>query len=189
MYKRQPDCNGVDYQKVVAEILRYIKGCSEVENNGVRLDRVILTIPAIYLSLIHISPGVGGLDPRHAFLTTYFLPQADITLFMTDVNEPLTTTELDFYNQKVTRYAKHSAIIINKCDLKTPEQVVEVQQDTVQKIQNHASTSKEPNVIAVSSKFKQAFNQTHVAVSYTHLFSALIFIVRVVGDGYFYFCS
>ena len=33
-----PDCNGVDYQKVVAEILRYIKGCSEVENNGVRLD-------------------------------------------------------------------------------------------------------------------------------------------------------
>lgn len=43
-----PDCNGVDYQKVVAEILRYIKGCSEVENNGARLDRVILTIPAIY---------------------------------------------------------------------------------------------------------------------------------------------
>lgn len=42
------DCNGVDYKKVVTEILRYIKGCSEIENNGNSLDKVLLTIPAIY---------------------------------------------------------------------------------------------------------------------------------------------
>ena len=65
-------------------------------------------------------------------------------------------------------------LLYNKCDLKTPEQVVEVQQDTVQKIQNHASTSKEPNVIAVSSKFKQAFNQTHVEKMYEKSHFSLI---------------
>ena len=157
-----------------ADIQKYTVGRAEQVQNTLYLE-IELPLECLKNGLVLIdTPGVGGLDPRHAFLTTYFLPQADITLFMTDVNEPLTTTELDFYNQKVTRYAKHSAIIINKCDLKTPEQVVEVQQDTVQKIQNHASTSKEPNVIAVSSKFKQAFNQTHVEKMYEKSHFSLI---------------
>lgn len=42
------DCNGVDYRKVIAEIFRYIKSCSENENNGDCIQKVLLTIPAIY---------------------------------------------------------------------------------------------------------------------------------------------
>ena len=42
------DCNGVGYREVIAAILRHIKGCAEIENNGNRIDNVMLTIPAIY---------------------------------------------------------------------------------------------------------------------------------------------
>ena len=42
------DCNGADYRRVVAEILRYIKGCAENENNGERIGKALLTVPAIY---------------------------------------------------------------------------------------------------------------------------------------------
>lgn len=96
-----------------ADIQKYTVGRAEQVQNTLYLE-IELPLECLKNGLVLIdTPGVGGLDPRHAFLTTYFLPQADITLFMTDVNEPLTTTELDFYNQKVTRYAKHSAIIAN----------------------------------------------------------------------------
>lgn len=148
------------------DIQKYTVGRADQVQNTLYLE-IELPLERLKNGLVLIdTPGVGGLDPRHAFLTTYFLPQADITLFMTDVNEPLTTTELDFYVQKVNRYAKHSAVIINKCDLKTPEQVSEIQQDTMRKIKKHVSTDAELNVIAVSSKFKQAFNQTHVEKMY-----------------------
>ena len=80
------------------------------------------------------TPGVGGLDPRHAALTNFFLPRADITLFMTDVNEPLTTTELDYFKEKVLKYARYSAVIVNKADLKEEKQVEEIKQDTLNKI-------------------------------------------------------
>lgn len=42
------DCNGAGYREVVAAILRHIKGCAEIENNGNRIDNVMLTVPAIY---------------------------------------------------------------------------------------------------------------------------------------------
>lgn len=97
------------------------------------------------------TPGVGGLDPRHATLTNYFLPQADVTLFMTEVGEPLTSTELDFY-KKVNQYAKHSAVIVNKADTKTAEMVEEIRLDTISKISEHTQTPVESlDVIAASA--------------------------------------
>lgn len=42
------DCNGVGYREVIAAILRHIKGCAEIENNGEFIGKVMLTIPAIY---------------------------------------------------------------------------------------------------------------------------------------------
>ncbi len=95
------------------------------------------------------TPGVGGLDPRHATLTNYFLPQADITIFMTDVNEPLTTTELDFYKDKVMPYSKHTLVVINKSDLKDATSVEEIRQDTIHKIAVYTQTDTD-NILTVS---------------------------------------
>ena len=103
-------------------------------------------------SYIIDTPGVGGLDPRHAMLTNYFLPQADVTLFMTDVNEPLSTTELKYYKDKVLQYAKHSAIIVNKADLKDKNSVEEIRKDTINKVSTYTQVDADSlDVIAVSA--------------------------------------
>lgn len=40
--------NGKEYVDVVCEILKYVKGYAEIENNGKKVDSVVLTIPALY---------------------------------------------------------------------------------------------------------------------------------------------
>ena len=40
--------NGVQYIDIVAEILRYVKGCAQIENNNTSIESVVLTIPALY---------------------------------------------------------------------------------------------------------------------------------------------
>lgn len=42
------DINSISYTDIVTEILSFIKGCAEIENNNASIDSVILTIPAIY---------------------------------------------------------------------------------------------------------------------------------------------
>lgn len=134
------------------DIERYTVGSAEEIDNTLFIE-IELPLNALKQGLVLIdTPGVGGLDPRHATLTNYFLPQADVTLFMTDVNEPLTTTELDFYKNKVLQYAKHSAVIVNKADLKDDKSVEEIRQDTIQKVSVYTQTPPQDlNIISVSS--------------------------------------
>lgn len=134
------------------EIEQYTVGTAEEIGNTICME-LEMPLDELKKGLVIIdTPGVGGLDPRHATLTNYFLPQADVTLFMTDVNEPLTTTELDFYKNKVLQYAKHSAIIVNKADLKDEQAVEEIRQDTINKVAVYTQTEAEAlDVISVSS--------------------------------------
>ena len=134
------------------DIEQYTVGTAEEIGNTICME-LEMPLDELKKGLVIIdTPGVGGLDPRHATLTNYFLPQADVTLFMTDVNEPLTTTELDFYKNKVLQYAKHSAIIVNKADLKDEQAVEEIRQDTVNKVAVYTQTEAEAlDVLSVSS--------------------------------------
>lgn len=98
------------------------------------------------------TPGVGGLDPRHAALTNYFLPEADVVVFMTDVNEPLTTTEIDFYSKRVLPAALLNMVVVNKADLREPDEVKEFMADTKAKlIKNTAAKEGDFRIVAVSS--------------------------------------
>nr|WP_320039484.1 dynamin family protein [uncultured Bacteroides sp.] len=109
------------------------------------------------------TPGVGGLDPRHVLLTNYFLSQTDITFFMTDINEPLTNTELNFYKNKIYRYSKLSAIIVNKTDMKLQPDVTKVVEDTKIKIANEIGIHKDNiRIISVSSSLKNTYNRCKV---------------------------
>lgn len=134
------------------DIERYTVGSAEEIDNTVCIE-IELPLPELQKGMTIIdTPGVGGLDPRHAALTNFFLPRADITLFMTDVNEPLTTTELDYFKNKVLQYARYNAVIVNKADLKDEKQVEEIRQDTLNKIASYTQVeSKELHVLSVSS--------------------------------------
>lgn len=134
------------------DIERYTVGSAEEIDNTVCIE-IELPLPELQNGLTIIdTPGVGGLDPRHAALTNFFLPRADITLFMTDVNEPLTTTELDYFKNKVLQYARYNAVIVNKADLKDERQVEEIRQDTLNKITSYTQVeAKELRILSVSA--------------------------------------
>lgn len=98
------------------------------------------------------TPGVGGLDPRHGTLTNFFLPKADVAVFMTDVNEPMSSTELSFYRDRVLRFSSHSLTVLNKIDMKSADDVDDIRRDTIDKLRTFANL--EPaaiECIAVSS--------------------------------------
>ena len=67
------------------------------------------------------TPGVGGLDPRHAILTYMALPKADVIVFVTDAGEPMTEAELKFYQDKIVPCGKQNMVLINKSDCLTED--------------------------------------------------------------------
>lgn len=136
----------------IEQLEKFTVGSAEEIDNTFYVE-IELPIPILKDGWVIIdTPGVGGLDPRHAILTNYFLPRADVTLFMTDVNEPLSTTELDFFKNKVLPYSKLFAVIVNKADLKDKATVEEYRQDTINKISTYSQLKQSDiKAIAVSS--------------------------------------
>ena len=145
------DFSNMQSQEIdIVDIERYTVGNAANIDNTISID-IELPLEELKNGLVIIdTPGLGGLDPRHAALTNYFLPQADVAIFMTDVNEPLTFSELVFYRKKVLRFAKKSLIVLNKSDLKATAAVEDIRQDTISKI--HTECQIAPDVIAVSSR-------------------------------------
>lgn len=67
------------------------------------------------------TPGIGGLDPRHAILTHMALPKADVIVCVTDAGEPLTQSELEFYENKILSCGKQNVVLVNKSDILTAD--------------------------------------------------------------------
>lgn len=95
------------------------------------------------------TPGIGGLDPRHAILTHMALPKADVIVFVTDAGEPLTQSELEFYENIILSCGKQNVVLVNKSDILTADTLA-----------THVSNTKlqlaklgEPEVIPVSAKY------------------------------------
>ena len=62
------------------ELQKYTVGATDEVQSTIFIE-IGLPLERLKRGVVLIdTPGVGGLDPRHALLTTYFLPQADITL-------------------------------------------------------------------------------------------------------------
>ena len=62
------------------------------------------------------TPGVGGLDSAHGFLTLGALRMAEGTLFVTDAAQELTAPELEFLKTAVER-CPLTALVVTKTDL------------------------------------------------------------------------
>ena len=140
------------------QITQYAKGKAEDIDNTVLLE---IEVPNQKLKsgiVLIDTPGVGGLDPRHAFLTNYFLPKADITLFITDKDSPMTSTEIEFFAKKIAPYSRQCAVIVNKADLFKSE---EEQKKWVADVQNKCKNEKAiPKVIPISAMLKLEFLKT-----------------------------
>lgn len=143
------------------EIEKYAKGSSMEIDNTVSL---VISIPSDTLKsglCLIDTPGVGGLDPRHLFLTLYALSKADITLFIVDAEEPLTEPEIQFFKEKIIPYSKKNKIILNKIDKKSKSELQQLIEDLTTKLSNECNVSKEElEVIPVSALQWNAYNKS-----------------------------
>lgn len=143
------------------DIEKYAKGSSlEVENTLL----LIIELPSEKLKnglVLMDTPGVGGLDQRHLFLTLYVMPKADVTFFVVDAGEPMSSTELDFLKEKVLKYAPSAKIILNKSDLKSKEELEQLVEDIRNKISSHCSIeANKIDILPVSSKHWAMYNKS-----------------------------
>lgn len=68
------------------------------------------------------TPGLSSNDPAHRIALSSYLPNADAILLLTDVNQQLTRSLIDF--MKTSQLAnKPIFVVITKCDTKTPNEV------------------------------------------------------------------
>lgn len=68
------------------------------------------------------TPGLSSNDPAHRIALSSYLPNADAILLLTDVNQQLTRSLVDFLTSSKLAN-KPIYAIITKCDTKTPEEV------------------------------------------------------------------
>lgn len=104
------------------------------------------------------TPGVGGLDPRHLFLTLYALPKADAAIFMLDASEPTTVTELNFLKEKILDNNKNCTVLINRIAEEDPEDISKLVNDTKEKIVRRCNL--DLNVIPFDAILWQEYNET-----------------------------
>lgn len=150
----EPCKEEIPFEKIAA----YADGTVSDIDNTIMLE---IEIPAERLKnglTIIDTPGVGSLDPRHLFLTLYALPKADVIFFITDVGEPLTSTELDFYKKHILSTGKPNRIIVNKSDSKLREECNQIILDTKHKFEEHCGV-KNVHVLPVSAKLWLEYNE------------------------------
>lgn len=101
------------------------------------------------------TPGIGGLDPRHANLTAMALPYADVAVFITDASEPMTESELKFYEKKVSPRVENTIVLVNKSDILSQD----VLQTHIETTRNTLLSAGNPPIVAVSAMNWLLFNQ------------------------------
>lgn len=83
-----------------------------------RTGAAIITAPVPLLQDINIvdTPGTNAIFREHERLTSEFVPQADLVLFVTSADRPFTESERAFLHE-IKNWGKKIVIVINKIDL------------------------------------------------------------------------
>lgn len=103
------------------------------------------------------SPGTNSIIEQHQELTENYLQQADIILFVTSVERPLSKSEQDFLTLVDQTWARKIIVAINKTDL--------VQEDEATQIREYISEglskilAEMPPIFAISAKSGAGVNE------------------------------
>jgi small GTP-binding protein len=71
------------------------------------------------------TPGTNSVVRQHQEITEDFIPRADLVLFLTSIDRPLTESERQFLTY-IRKWGKKVVFVVNKIDTKEPEEVDEV---------------------------------------------------------------
>ena len=95
------------------------------------------------------SPGTNSIIDQHQELTENYLKQADIILFLTSVERPLSKSEQDFLTIVNNTWARKVIVAVNKIDLVTPEEIEQVTKYIAEGLSN--IFSEKPPIFPISS--------------------------------------
>ena len=106
---------GVTPTTTTLQILQYGEARERTTD---RTGAAILTAPVPLLEDLNIvdTPGTNAIFREHERLTTEFVPQADLVLFVTSADRPFTESERAFLHG-IKNWGKKIVIVINKIDL------------------------------------------------------------------------
>ncbi|MEM1167541.1 MAG: dynamin family protein [Cyanobacteria bacterium P01_H01_bin.35] len=106
------------------------------------------------------TPGVGGLNTNHTDITYAFIPNADVILFVSDVDKPLSQPELDFIKM-IREHNQNLVYVVTKTDLVDENNYEAIVENNRQKLTKISQCSPEEiTIIPVSSKNKLDYLKT-----------------------------
>jgi small GTP-binding protein len=106
---------GVTPTTTTLQVLQYGSAPDrQIDANGA----VIIAAPVPLLEDLNIvdTPGTNAIFREHERLTSEFVPQADLVLFVTSSDRPFTESERTFLEQ-IRNWGKKIVVVINKIDL------------------------------------------------------------------------
>ncbi len=90
------------------------------------IEEISTPVEVLHQVTIVDTPGTNALDRAHEAITDQFVPRADLVLFLTSADRPLTESERAFM-ERIRQWGKKLVLAINKIDiLKTEADVAEV---------------------------------------------------------------
>ena len=89
-------------------------------------ERITAPVETLRQLTIVDTPGTNALDRAHEALTTEYVPRADLVIFVTSSDRPLSESERVFL-ETIRQWGKKVAMVVNKIDiLRSDEEVTEV---------------------------------------------------------------
>ena len=89
-------------------------------------ERITAPVETLRQLTIVDTPGTNALDRAHEALTTDYVPRADLVLFVTSSDRPLSESERVFL-EAIRQWGKKVAMVVNKIDiLRSEDEVTEV---------------------------------------------------------------
>jgi small GTP-binding protein len=79
-------------------------------------ERITAPVESLRQLTIVDTPGTNALDRAHEALTTDYVPRADLVLFITSADRPLSESERIFL-ESIRRWGKKVAMVVNKVDI------------------------------------------------------------------------
>ena len=98
----------------------------EVKEVGDHLCQATYPMDALKDVTLVDTPGTNSIIIEHAALTESFVHRAELVLFITSADHPFTESERQFLQFLKGKWGRKVLFILNKIDLKTPEELNEI---------------------------------------------------------------
>src|SRR5437588_2097537 len=105
-------------------VLRYRETASQKQISDFVFEQ---SYPVEFLRNITLvdTPGTNSIVQRHQEITEDFIPRADLVLFVTSIDRPLSDSERRFL-EYIRNWGKKVVFVINKTDTKSAEEIAQV---------------------------------------------------------------